>query len=73
MKDRSFYALRHTFQTVADEARDFVAVRAIMGHAGTGDIADHYRERISDARLIAVSEHVRKWLALPSGKGRKNG
>jgi integrase len=59
---RNFYALRHTFQTIGDEARDFVAVRRIMGHAGGNDIADHYRERISDERLVAVTEHVRGWL-----------
>jgi integrase len=58
---RSFYALRHTFQTVADEAGDFIAVRRIMGHA-SNDIADVYRERISDERLKRVTESVRAWL-----------
>src|SRR5262249_51422080 len=38
---RNFYTLRHTFQTVADESGDFIAVRKIMGHA-TSDIADAY-------------------------------
>jgi len=58
---RNFYALRHSFQTVADESGDFIAVRKIMGHASS-DIADVYRERISDARLLAVTGHVRGWL-----------
>lgn len=58
---RNFYTLRHTTQTIGDEARDFLAVRSIMGHA-TSDIADAYRERISDERLQAVAEHVRRWL-----------
>jgi integrase len=58
---RGFYALRHTFQTVGDESGDFLAVRRIMGHS-SGDIADHYRERISDERLRAVTDHVRAWL-----------
>jgi integrase len=63
---RSFYALRHTFQTIGDESGDFVAVRCIMGHAGGGDIADAYRERISDERLRKVTDHVRKWLFSPA-------
>lgn len=56
-----FYALRHTFRTVADATRDFPAVRLIMGHAD-GSIDDVYREHIDDVRLKAVVEHVRKWL-----------
>jgi integrase len=59
---RNYYSLRHTFQTIGDEARDFIAVRRIMGHVGSPDIADLYRERISDARLQAVTDHVREWL-----------
>jgi integrase len=59
---RNFYALRHTFQTIGDESGDFIAVRKIMGHAGAGDVADLYRERISDERLMKVTEHVRQWL-----------
>jgi integrase len=59
---RNFYCLRHTFQTMADESRDFPAVRSIMGHTPGQDIADVYRERISDDRLRAVTEHVRGWL-----------
>jgi integrase len=58
---RNLYALRHTFQTIGDESGDFIAVRSIMGHA-SNDIADHYRERISDERLRKVTEHVRQWL-----------
>jgi integrase len=59
----NFYALRHTFATIGGEAKDQVAVDHIMGHAPAGnDMAAVYRERISDERLIAVTEHVRKWL-----------
>ena len=58
-----FYALRRTFETVAGESRDQVAVNAVMGHApASNDMASVYRERISDERLKAVAEHVRKWL-----------
>lgn len=69
---RNFYCLRHTLQTIGDEARDFVAVRKIMGHAG-GDIADEYRERVSDDRLRAVAEHVRGWLFAPAAKSKVAG
>ena len=58
--NRNFYALRHTFETIGGEAKDQIAVDHIMGHA-RDDMASVYRERISDERLKAVSEHVRKW------------
>jgi integrase len=61
----SFYSLRHSFATVASESRDQVAVDAIMGHIAN-EVTAGYRERISDARLRAVSEHVRNWLYGPS-------
>ena len=57
----TFYALRHTFETIGGESRDQVAVDAIMGHS-RDDMASVYRERISDDRLLAVAEHVRQWL-----------
>ena len=56
----SFYALRHTFETIGGETRDQVAVDTIMGHVGN-DMASLYRERISDDRLIALTEFVRQW------------
>ena len=58
---RSFYALRHTFETIGGEAKDQVAVDHIMGHA-RDDMATVYRERISDERLRAVADYVRAWL-----------
>lgn len=69
-KGKTFYALRHTFQTIGDETRDFVAVSSIMGHAANS-ISDHYRERISDDRLKAVTDHVRNWLLAAKPKTRK--
>ncbi|HJZ57425.1 MAG TPA: tyrosine-type recombinase/integrase, partial [Gemmataceae bacterium] len=56
-----FYTLRHVFRTVADGARDIPAVRSIMGHVDAS-IDAAYRERIDDARLKAVTDHVRGWL-----------
>lgn len=64
----NFYALRHTFRTVADESRDQPAVNAIMGHADA-TMAGAYRERISDDRLLAVAEYVRGWLLGKPAKG----
>jgi integrase len=60
--NRNFYGLRHTFQTVGDESGDFLAVRSIMGHAGGTDVADNYRERMTDERLRKVTDHVRNWV-----------
>ena len=62
----SFYSLRHTFQTMAEGARDLAAVQSIMGHAPSGsDMSAKYRERVDNERLQAVTEHVRKWLYQP--------
>jgi integrase len=56
-----FYALRHTFRTIADATRDFPAIDRIMGHADH-TMGGRYRERIDDDRLQAVAAHVRNWL-----------
>ncbi len=57
----NFYALRHTFRTVADEAKDQPAADFIMGHE-VPHMSSVYRETISDERLKAVTDYVRKWL-----------
>lgn len=57
----SFYALRHTFQTVADEIGDYLATRRIMGHVDDSMSAT-YRERFPDERLKKVTDHVHDWL-----------
>ena len=61
---RNYYTLRHSFRTVADEARDQPAVDHIMGHEST-HMSTTYRETISDARLKAVSDYVHGWLFAP--------
>jgi integrase len=59
----NFYSLRHTLQTHGEGARDIAALRRIMGHvAPANDMSAHYRERIEDARLVAVSDYVHAWL-----------
>ena len=64
-KGLAFYALRHTFQTVAAKSRDKDAVRSIMGHVNNSMDAVYDEEPIDDARLKAVVKYVQKWLALP--------
>ncbi len=61
---RSFYAMRHTFRTIADEVQDRPAIDMIMGHQDGNDIATAYIERISDERLRKVTDHVMTWLGL---------
>jgi integrase len=65
---QTFYTLRHTFRTVADEAKDQPAADYIMGHE-VPHMSSIYRETISDERLKAVTDHVRAWLF--AGKGSK--
>lgn len=56
-----FYALRHTYETVAGESRDQVAVDATIGHVDTS-MAGVYREGIGDERRRAVAMFVHGWL-----------
>ena len=68
---KSFYTLRRTFRTIADEAGDQPAAVFIMGHADDDtDMSATYRQRIDDARLRRISEHVRKWLWPPKRKAK---
>jgi integrase len=64
-----FYTLRHTFRTVADEAKDQPACDFIMGHE-VPHMSSIYRETISDERLRAVTDHVRAWLFGAESGGR---
>ena len=68
----NFYVLRHTFRTIADAARDPVAIDLIMGHSDPS-MGGHYRERIDDSRLRAVAELVRQWLIGKAQDGGKTG
>jgi integrase len=71
-KRLGFYTLRHTFRTVADEAKDQPAADYIMGHE-VPHMSSVYHETISDARLRAVAEHVRAWLFPPLAAGAAAG
>jgi integrase len=62
---RNFYGLRHTFRTIADEAKDQPAADYIMGHE-VAHMSSVYRETISDERLRAVTDHVHAWLFPPA-------
>ena len=58
---RGFYSLRRTFETVAGNTKDQVAVDYVMGHVDES-MAAIYRQGIDDQRLIDVSNHVHNWL-----------
>lgn len=58
---RGFYALRHTYRTVADECQDTPAIMMTMGHADQ-TINSQYRQGISEERLHAVAMTVRNWM-----------
>lgn len=57
----SFYSLRRTFRTVADAAKDQPATDLIMGHVDPS-MGGIYRQHIDDVRLVAVVDHVHRWL-----------
>jgi integrase len=59
----NFYALRHTFRTIADEVGDDRAVRLIMGHE-LGHVEQSYIEGspVAMDRLRKVTGRVHRWL-----------
>ncbi len=64
----SFYALRHTFQTVGGNSRDQIAVDRVFGHEDTS-AAGEYRESIDPQRIIDVCSYVRDWWLAGKPKG----
>ena len=69
---RGFYALRHTFRTVADAVPDRNAIDLVMGHANH-TMGGNYTHGVADARLRAVCDHVRAWLFPTSPAPAKEG
>lgn len=55
-----FYALRHTFETIAGNAKDQIAVNYVMGHCDDS-MAAVYREGIDPQRIVGVCSFVRDW------------
>jgi integrase len=66
-KQKTFYALRHSFKSVGENATgNNIAVDYLMGHSDSS-VSGIYRQYILDERLIEVTEAVHKWLfASPS-------
>ncbi|MEO2019178.1 MAG: tyrosine-type recombinase/integrase [Fuerstiella sp.] len=59
--DLSFYSLRRTFATVAQDAGDAEAKNYVMGHSDSS-MPGLYRQRMSSQRIEEVVEFVRNWL-----------
>lgn len=57
----TFYALRHTCETVGGRCKDQVAVDYVMGHVSQS-VAAAYREEVQDDRIQAVGKEIEKWL-----------
>lgn len=57
----SFYALRHTCETIGGRCKDQVAVDYVMGHVTPG-MSGAYREGVDDDRLKSVGAEIEKWL-----------
>lgn len=57
----SFYRIRHTFETVAQTAKDQVSVNWIMGHVDP-TMAGIYRHGVPRENLETVVDLVRNWL-----------
>lgn len=61
-----FYAMRRTFDTIADRARDPHAQLRVMGHTLPG-MTSVYVDRIDADRIKRVCDEVRGWLDLGAG------
>jgi integrase len=73
-KGLGFYTLRRVCQTIGGQIRDTEALRLIMGHVeDANDMGAVYnQQRPSDERLLAVTNHIRKWLFPPEDATESN-
>lgn len=55
-----FYALRHTFRTIADECNSPYAVNRICGHELAG-MSAFYNEHVQISKLKQVTDYVQAW------------
>ena len=61
-RGRCFYALRHSFETIAINAGiSQVVIDTIMGHADDKMSAE-YREYVADSLLVSCTDTLRDWL-----------
>jgi integrase len=72
----SFYCLRHTFNSIAEQTGDQIAVKLVMGHSDNSMSANYRhavgKRSIADDRLIRVAKMVRDWLGLSNAQVAKN-
>ncbi|OYP38909.1 tyrosine-type recombinase/integrase [Rhodopirellula sp. MGV] len=59
-RGRGFYSLRHTFETIAGNCKDQIAVNFVMGHSDSS-MAEVYRHGIAPKRIVDVCTYVRNW------------
>jgi len=64
----SFYGCRRTLGVIGSESGDVGAVEAVLGHVAGGVGAEHYGVTVSEGRLRALAEHLRRRV-LPEGYG----
>ena len=65
--DLSFYSLRRTFATVAQDAGDAEAKNYVMGHSDSS-MPGLYRQRMSSKRIQKVVKCVHDWLYVEGGE-----
>ena len=56
-----YYSLRRSFETIAAQTGQQVAVNCVMGHEEAG-MSAVYRQFVSDENIRMVCEHVRNWV-----------
>jgi len=63
--DLTFYALRHTTETIGGRAKDQIALDHIQGHVSGQGMSSVYRKEVTDDRLNAIGDVINEWLGRP--------